>query len=170
VRVDAFRPSKSQRRCKRRNGDLVVTTELPAATDEKYELYRRYVTGRHGRPDADEGRDSFEQFLYASPVDSVEFSYRDGAGRLLAVGLCDLCDRSLSSVYFYFDPAAAKRGLGTFGALFEIGTAARLGVPYYYLGYWVDGCRSMMYKADFRPAEVLGADGVWRPLESAAPP
>jgi hypothetical protein len=32
----------------------------------------------------------------------------------------------------------------------------------------------MVYKADFRPAEVLGADGVWRPMdrqrgEGAAP-
>jgi leucyl-tRNA---protein transferase len=169
VRVDSFRPTKSQRRCRRRNADLAVTVAEPVATDEKYELYRRYVTVRHGRPEADEGRESFERFLYDSPVDSVEFCYRDGAGRLLAVGLCDLCDESLSSVYFYFEPAEARRGLGTFGALFEIETAARLGVPFYYLGYWVDGCRSMQYKADFRPAEVLGADGVWRTAGSAEP-
>ena len=164
VSVESFRPSKSQRRCRRRNADLGVTVAEPVATDEKHELYRRYVTGRHRQPAGDESRESFEGFLHASPVESVEFSYRDAAGRLLAVGICDLCGESLSSVYFYFEPEEARRGLGTFGALFEIETAKRLGVPWYYLGYWVDGCRSMQYKVDFRPAEVLGADGTWRPL------
>ena len=162
--VATFRPSKSQRRCRRRNEDLEVTVAEPAATDEKYDLYRRYVAGRHQKPDDDEGREAFERFLYDSPVHSIEFSYRDMGGRLLAVGICDLSDRSLSSVYFYFEPDEARRGLGTYGALFEIETAARLGVPYYYLGYWVDGCQAMQYKADFRPAEVLWPDAVWRPL------
>ena len=70
---------------------------------------------------------------------------------------------SLSSVYFYYDPDEARRGLGTFGALHEIESAAREGIPYYYLGYWVAGCGAMEYKAGFRPNEVLCGDGVWRP-------
>ena len=71
-------------------------------------------------------------------------------------------------MYFYFDPAEGRRGLGTGGAVYEIETAAKLGIPYYYLGYWVDGCGAMVYKADFRPAEVLGPDGAWRPAERNA--
>lgn len=165
VRVETFQPSKSQRRCRRRNGDVVVTIAEPVPTDEKYDLYRRYVAGRHQRSEGEEDRESFERFLYDSPVDTIEFEYRDRSRRLLAVGLCDASADSLSSVYFYFEPGESKRGLGTFGALYEIETAARLGVPYYYLGYWVDGCGAMEYKADFRPAEVLHPDGVWRPLE-----
>lgn len=164
VPVARFKPDKSQRRCWRRNQDLRAGLGEPVATDEKYDLYRRYVTQWHGRDGGDEDRASFESFLYDSPVDTVEFTYRDTDGRLLAVGICDLCPRSLSSVYFYFDPAEAKRGLGTYGALYEIETAARLGVPYYYLGYWVEACAAMRYKADFRPAEVLCPDGAWRPL------
>ena len=169
VPVESFRPSKSQRRCARRNADVSVTVDAPAPTDEKYDVYRRYVVGRHRRPAEEEDRESFERFLYDSPVDTLEFCYRDPAGRLLAVGLCDASSESLSSVYFYFDPAESKRGLGTFGALYEIETASRLKIPYYYLGYWVDGCAAMEYKADFRPAEVLHPDGVWRPLERARP-
>jgi arginine-tRNA-protein transferase len=167
VPVATFRPNKSQRRCRRRNEDLDVTVAAPAATDEKYDLYRRYIESWHERSPEEESRESFEQFLYESPVESAEFAYRDRGGRLLAVGICDLSDESLSSVYFYFDPAESRRGLGTLGALVEIETAARLGVLYYYLGYWVDGCRSMQYKADFRPAEVLWPDAVWRPLDPA---
>jgi arginyl-tRNA--protein-N-Asp/Glu arginylyltransferase len=163
VPVDTFQPSKSQRRCRRRNQDLKVAVAEPEPTDEKYDLYRRYVVGRHHRSADEEGRESFERFLYDSPVDTVEFTYRDFAGTLLAVGICDMSGQSLSSVYFYYDPADSRRGLGTFGALYEIETAARLEIPYYYLGYWVDGCASMQYKAEFRPAEVLWPDGAWRP-------
>jgi arginine-tRNA-protein transferase len=168
VPVPTFRPSKAQRRARRRLNDLAVTVAEPVATDEKYDLYRRYVTGRHRRPEEEEDRESFERFLYDSPVDTMEFSYRDRGCRLLAVGLCDVSAASLSTVYFYFDPAEGRRGLGTGGAVYEIETAAKLGIPYYYLGYWVDGCGAMVYKADFRPAEVLGPDGVWRPMERRA--
>ena len=74
VPVETFQPSKSQRRCRRRNHDLVVALADPVATDENYELYRRYVAGRHGRCGEDEDRESFERFLYDSPVDTIEFS------------------------------------------------------------------------------------------------
>ncbi|HEY7117030.1 MAG TPA: arginyl-tRNA--protein transferase, partial [Tepidisphaeraceae bacterium] len=67
-----------------------------------------------------------------------------------------------SSVYFYFDPAEARRRPGTFSALWEIEFARSRGIPYYYLGYWVAGCGAMEYKASFGPHEVLGTDGVWR--------
>lgn len=170
VPVATFRPSKSQRRCRRRNEDLVVSVAGAEATDEKYDLYRRYVVERHGRAPEEEDRESFERFLYDSPVDTLEFRYRGRNGRLLAVGLCDASAHSLSSVYFYFDPNESRRGLGTYGALYEIEAAAGMGIPYYYLGYWVDGCAAMGYKADFRPAEVLYPDGVWRPMEPAEGP
>jgi arginine-tRNA-protein transferase len=164
VPVERFKPSKSQRRCIRRNADLRVTANEPRASDEKFDLYRRYVAGRFGRQarEDEDGRESFERFLYDSPVQTLEFCYRDPAGRLLAVGICDVCAESLSSVYFYYDPGEARRGLGNFGAVYEIETAGKLGIPYYYLGYWVSGCGAMKYKADFHPNEILYSDGVWR--------
>jgi leucyl-tRNA---protein transferase len=92
----------------------------------------------------------------------MEFAFRDTHGRLLAIGICDVCPLSLSSVYFYFDPADSHRGLGTFGALCEIAHARANGLPHYYLGYWVYGCASMQYKSEFRPNQWLGTDGIWR--------
>jgi len=167
IPVDAFRPSKSQRRCRRRNQDLGMEVGEPCATDEKYELYRRYVAARHATP-VPEDREGFEGFLYTSPVQTVEVCYREGGGRLLAVGICDGCSHSLSSVYFYYDPAESRRrSLGTFGVLYEIELTRQMHLAHYYLGYWVAGCRAMRYKADFRPCEVLHADGVWR---EAPPP
>jgi arginine-tRNA-protein transferase len=160
--VEQFRPSKSQRRCWKRNQDLLLSIAPPQPTDEKHDLYVRYMRDWHGRGAEDSSREDFEAFLYESPVDTIEFTYRDRQRRLLAAGICDVCPQALSSVYFYFDPAEAHRGLGTFGALCELDYARAHRVPLYYLGYWVYECTSMQYKRDFRPNQVLGTDGMWR--------
>jgi arginine-tRNA-protein transferase len=168
VPVAQFTPSKSQRRCARRNADLTLDVGPATATDEKFDLYRRYTKARHrsgeeGGDQSDEPqREAFESFLYHSPVDTIEFRYRDAADRLLGVGICDVSERSLSSVYFYFDPDQSRRGLGTFGAIQEIAFAREGAIPYYYLGYWIEPCRSMRYKSEFRPFELLHPDGQWR--------
>jgi leucyl-tRNA---protein transferase len=158
--VGKFTPSKSQRRCLRRNSDIRLTIAPPVVTREKFNLYNRYMAEWHGS--ARESRSEFESFLYESPTDTIEFTFRDDGGRLLAIGICDVCSRSMSSVYFYFDPAEVRRGLGTFGALMEIRQAQRAGIAYYYLGYWIRACPAMSYKSSFGPAELLDGDGVWR--------
>ena len=170
VPVATFAPSKSQRRSVKRNADLTVTRVEPKPTAETFDLYRRYVSQWHDKDvsDPQEGWEAYASFLYDSPVDTVAYHYRDPAGQLFGVGICDLCDDSLSSVYFYHDPAQAARGLGTFGAVFEIDEARRLGIPYYYLGFWVDGCRTMQYKSSFRPNEILHPDGRWRATAASA--
>ena len=169
VPVNSFAPSKSQRRARTRNADVTVTEVDPAPTDEKYDLYRRYVTEWHtGTMDSD--REGFERFLYDSPVRTREFEYRDAAGRLLAVGLADVCGKSFSSVYLYFDPAEQRRGLGTYAVLWELDHCRRAGVAFYYFGYWVRDCPAMTYKAKFRPCEILGSDGTWRLMEQTTEP
>ncbi|HEV2293042.1 MAG TPA: arginyltransferase [Tepidisphaeraceae bacterium] len=162
VPVATFTPSKSQRRCARRNADLVLDVSSAQPTDEKFDLYRRYTMARHRAGDDEPDRAGFESFLYDSPVDTLEFTYRSADKRLLGVGLCDISRRSLSSVYFYFDPSESRRGLGTYGALREISFAREAGIPYYYLGYWIEPCRSMRYKIEFGPCELLHPDGRWR--------
>jgi arginine-tRNA-protein transferase len=161
IAVETFRGSASQRRCWKRNSDLVVCVAKAQATAEKFELYARYVRQRHGREE-DATPEAFIRFLYESPVETIEMEYRDGSGKLLGVGICDRADQALSSVYFYFDPSERRRGLGMYGILWEIEHARREKLPYYYLGYWINGCPTMHYKARFGPHELLGADGVWR--------
>src|SRR5690606_24613869 len=135
----------------------------PAQADpERYELYQSYQQQWHGGAMAEGGYVDFVRFLYDSPVQTVEFAYRLD-GRLVGVGICDVCSRSLSSVYFYFDAEDAGRSLGTFGGLWEIEWARRHAIPYYYLGYWIDGCSGMAYKRHYRPCEVLMPHGVWSP-------
>jgi arginine-tRNA-protein transferase len=169
VPVKQFHPGKTQRRCARRNDDLVVEIQSPVPTPRKFDLYTRYVSQWHAAPEPPAWQE-FVSFLYESPVDSIEMTYHDAQGRLLAVGLCDIGPTILSSLYFYFDPAHAHRSLGVFGALNEIALARRAGLSWYYLGYWVNGCASMQYKADYHPHEILYPDGIWRPENKIAAP
>lgn len=160
VEVGDFQASDSQKRVWRRNHDLRVTGRTPELTEEKFDLYARYVRDWHKRPE--EARwESLESFLYDSPTETIEFEYREASGSLLAIGICDVSRRSLSSVYFYFDPAEARRSLGTYGALYELAWAQECGLVHYYLGYWVRDCRAMAYKASFKPHQTMGPDGVW---------
>ncbi len=171
VPVDAFKPTRSQRRVLRKNKDIIVRVAAPEATREKWELYERYQKEwHHKKPSEAEDVLGFVTFLYRSPVDSLEFEYRDKWGRLLGVGITDVCPQSLSSVYFYFDPREAALSLGTFSALYEIQWARQMKMKYWYAGYWIEGCESMSYKSRFGPAETLGTDGIWRPLELAPEP
>ncbi|MBI5018288.1 MAG: arginyltransferase [Deltaproteobacteria bacterium] len=160
-----FEPRKSQRRVRRRNADLTLTVARPALSDEKHDLYVRYLTARHdGTMSTD--REQLQEFLYRSPGETLEVCYRNPTGRLVGVGVCDLTPRALSSVYFYFAPDQARRSLGIFSATVEIDLGRRLGLAWYYPGFWVAGCHKMEYKASLRPSELLGTDGRWRPFDA----
>ena len=70
----------------------------------------------------------------------------------------------LSAIYFFYDPAERKRSLGTFNVLSILRHAAEIGLPHVYLGFHVGGCRSLEYKARFRPNEVHTGNGAWVPF------
>lgn len=177
VRVVAnmFEPSASQRRCLRLHSDLVVEARAPWATEEQYELLTRYLATRHpdgGMADMSEG--DFAGMVEHSPVETCVVEYRepttDGRqGRLVGACLTDRQADGLSMVYSFFDTRDANRkGLGTFVILDHIMRGARAGLPYVYLGYWVEGSERMAYKTRFRPLERLGPGG-WHRMDEAQP-
>jgi arginyl-tRNA--protein-N-Asp/Glu arginylyltransferase len=159
VPVADFAPSRSQRRCLSRNADLSVTIGSPEPTPEKHALYQRYLDARHdGQMDG--SLEEFERFLYASPVDSAEVVFRLGE-RIVAVGIVDREPLAWSAVYCYFEPDLPGRSLGVLNVLTLVGECRRRGVPHLYLGYYVRECAAMVYKASFRPCELLSAGGAF---------
>ena len=70
----------------------------------------------------------------------------------------------LSMIYSFFDVGGSRKGLGTYIILDHILRAARAGLPYVYLGYWVQDSPRMAYKGRFRPLERLGPNG-WHRFE-----
>lgn len=164
VPVATFAPSRSQRRALRRNADVTLEVGPLEPTEEKRLLHDDFVRARF--TDRDGGfasLDEYAQCFGASPVTTREMRYRVG-DRLVGLGIVDLLPDVVSSVYFFFDPREDRRSLGTYSALREIDLAATSGRAYVYLGYWIEACREMTYKARFRPCEVLTPAGVWVPL------
>ena len=81
-------------------------------------------------------------------------------GDIVACALTDVLADGLSMVYSFFDPELADRSLGTFMILEHIERARKLGKPYVYLGYWVDGSPKMDYKAPLPAAGAADAEGL----------
>jgi arginine-tRNA-protein transferase len=161
-----FRPSATQRKLIRRNADLEVTACRPWATDEQYQLLRRYLGHRHpGGGMAGMDDQDYADMVEQSPVNSVIVEYRepsvDGVpGTLIGACLTDQQGDGLSMIYSFFAPEAdARQGLGSLIILDHILRARAAGLPYVYLGYWVKGSARMAYKTRYRPLELLTARG-----------
>ena len=164
IPVSEFEPSRSQRRCLRRNDDLVRTLVEAEATTEQFDLLQSYLNTRH--PDG--GMTDMSWLDYVAMIEDTAvrthlIEYRlpsdDGRGALVGCVLADLLSDGLSMVYSFFDPAIEKRSLGQFVILDHLRQAAVVGLQHVYLGYWVQGSEKMDYKARFRPLEVLRPGG-----------
>lgn len=166
VATEDFRPSSSQKRAMRTNDDLIVRECRPWATSEQFELLRKYLGCRHaggGMAQMDES--DFADMVEHTPVNSYVIEYREPSregqpGRLVGACLTDRQGDGLSMIYSFYDPQHGSRtGLGNYIILDHIRRAAEAGLPYVYLGYWVEGSQSMQYKVRFRPLERLGPAG-----------
>lgn len=175
VRVvsDEFSPNATQRKTLKRNSDLVVNGCKPWSTSEQYDLLRRYLSKRHpegGMTNMDEM--DFADMVEQSPVTSQIIEYRapsiyGGPGKLLGACLTDYQSDGLSMIYSFYDAEAEGRlGLGNYIIMDHILRARDAGLPFVYLGYWVDGSPRMQYKTRYRPIEKLGPDG-WERLDMA---
>ncbi|CAN5299852.1 arginyltransferase [soil metagenome] len=167
LRVDlrAFQPDRSQKRAWKANVDVTRFVIEPQVTTESLNLYDRFHNAQHERigwPDRGEkDPDDYLESFALNPVPTQEWQYRTADGQLLGVGYIDQLPDGLSAIYFFHDPDERDRSLGTFNVLNVIAAAAEQGLPYVYMGYYVAGCRSLEYKARFRPNQVLTA-GAWQ--------
>ncbi|GLI21964.1 arginyltransferase [Xanthobacter flavus] len=173
--VADFEESRSLRRVKAHNEDIVGQVKPPTPTSEQYSLFRTYVTSRHGTG----GMADMSVLDYAMMVEDthvhtrlVEYRKRGpdsrilgyGTGDLMAVALTDILSDGLSMVYSFYNPLAQDRSLGTYLILDHVTRARQMGLPYVYLGYWVHGSRKMDYKRRFLPQERLSPHG-WERIE-----
>jgi arginine-tRNA-protein transferase len=167
VPVESFTADRAQRRAWRRHDNLEVSLHGLEDNAEYFELYRRYQLARHFEEGAaQDSRAQYRNFLLQSQVDSMLAVFRE-AGVLRMVSLIDVLRDGCSSVYTFYDPAVAGASYGTYGVLWQIELCRKLGLPYLYLGYWIEQSRKMAYKARFRPLQAL-QQGVWRPLSLEA--
>ena len=175
VPVRDFLWSKSFRRVERHNTDIVAEMRAATPTSEQYSTFRAYLDTRH----ADGGMADMTVLDYAMMVEDshvttrlVEYRRsgadmplnRRGEGPLVGISLTDILADGLSMVYSFYEPGFPDRSLGTHMILEHIRRADAMGLPFVYLGYWVEGSQKMAYKARFLPQERLGPKG-WDRVE-----
>jgi arginine-tRNA-protein transferase len=170
VLTHEFAPNRTMRRTIDVNRDIRARRAPAMPTAEQYRLFRSYIDARHsdgGMADMtvldfammveDSVVRTFITEYRAKPEHALETSFETWP--LVSVALCDRLTDGISMVYSFFDPEEQVRSLGTFMILEHIDYARRLGLPYLYLGYWIEGSRKMSYKARFTPQERLGPNG-----------
>ena len=157
--------SRSQRRVLDKNADLSRHLVEAEATMEQFDLLRRYLMARHAQGGmADMTWPDYVAMVEDTAVRTHLIEYRlpsgdRGPGDLAACVLVDILGDGLSLVYSFYDPALARRSLGSFVILDHVVQAGLAELAYVYLGYWVPGSPKMDYKARYRPIEVLRPGG-----------
>ncbi len=152
VLVDELTPSPSQKRVLRKNQNTRVEFVKDEPDEAVYEIYREH-----------------KKFRFQSRVEDIyafksSFTLRITKGllskyyvgdELVAVGFLDVTPQAFSSIYFIYKEAYQHLSLGTFSVFAESREAARRGLRYYYLGYWIQENHFMNYKANFKPHEIM---------------
>jgi arginyl-tRNA--protein-N-Asp/Glu arginylyltransferase len=168
IPVAAFHPNRTQRRTWRANAAITARSMKAGFQTEHFDLYQRYISTRHAGGGMDNpSPDKYLEFLTCDWCDTEFVEFRLGE-RLMAVAVLDVLPRGLSAVYTFFDPQLAAHSPGRHALLWSIAETRRRGLPWLYLGYWIQDCQKMQYKQEYRPIELL-LDGHWQTFANDAP-
>lgn len=177
IDVAGYRFSKSERRVMRKNSHLSTIVRHPTLTRDHLNLFESYHNYKHDtrgwdKPKVDP-KNYYASFVQGHGDFGYEILYFDN-DKLIAVDLVDILEEGISSLYCYYDPEYTSQSLGRYTLLEQIALAQRLGHKWVYMGYYVEQCPSLAYKADYQP--ILTLQGrpeevdlpLWEPLSLSA--
>ena len=172
IPVNIFNLSKSQKRVKNKNKNIIRNVLKPLATTEQFNLFKLYLKSRHSSG----GMTEMDAIEYTSMIEETNVKtfvceYRIECyfenvkvNKLIGVSLTDILDDGLSMVYSFYDPKYQTRSLGKYMILDHIDLTVEMGLSNLYLGYWVHGSKKMDYKSQYSPLEIF-KNGAWQKLD-----
>lgn len=165
LRTVDFQITRSQKRALKACEDIEIRIGLPSYSYEKFQLYLEHKRRFKPLHDDVEDVENFRLSFYTNTPFGLEFEYYY-QGRLVGAALADVTRKTFSAVYTFYTLPDPKMSLGTFSVLKQIQFSQGRSMPYFYMGYYIDGNQSLAYKANFRPNEVY-VNHEWRPLRNA---
>jgi len=162
--------SRAAKRTFKKAEGIRYVIQTPSISNEHLELYDKY----HHHMEQKRGW----QYYYLKPQSYHEL-YVSGAqsfgkevlyfydDRLIGVDLIDFLDDGISSIYFYYDPEFAYLSLGRLSIYEQLILAKEYDLDWIYLGYYVENCQSLKYKALYKPYQILqgsptiSEDAIW---------
>jgi len=158
IDVKNYTFSKSARRVMRKAKDIQSYIQQPSLSQEHLELFEKFHLYMKDKKGWDHTAVTPEHY-FSSFVDGAgEFGYEIlyfYEKKLIGVDLIDILDDGISSIYFYYDPDFAHFSLGKLSLYNQIKYAQQSNKEWIYLGYYVENCPSLSYKASYKPYLTL---------------
>jgi arginine-tRNA-protein transferase len=158
IDVKHYTFSKSARRVMKKAAAIKTYTQRPTLSREHLELFKKYHLYMHHKRGWEYEETSPQHYFASFVLGHEEFGYEVlyfYENRLIAVDLIDILADGISSIYFYYDPDFAHYSLGKLSLYKQIEYAKKTEKKWIYLGYYVEECPSLAYKASYKPYKTL---------------
>lgn len=158
IDVDNFHFSKSAKRVMKKASHLQSYIQAPTLSQAHLDLFEKYHLHMQEKKGW-EYNEATPEHYYHSFIDGhndfgYEILYFDKE-KLVAIDLIDILEDGISSIYFYYDPDYSAYSLGKYSLYKQIQYAKNSNQKWIYLGYYVEECPSLSYKADYKPYLTL---------------
>jgi arginine-tRNA-protein transferase len=163
LEVAKFKANRKQKRCWKKNINTQAIVKPPVFEQAHYDMYLRYQNIRHNEGSmAHSSPDEYLNFLSSTWCNTqfIEFSINN---ELAGIAVIDRLDNALSAVYTFFEPKFSSYSLGVYAVLWQIQQAKLQDREFLYLGFWIENCKKMSYKIEYKPIQLLG-NNVWTEL------
>jgi leucyl-tRNA---protein transferase len=153
--------SASQRRLAKKAQQADWRYQLVNSPSQPYfALYQAYIAFKHPNSSMyPASQADLNCMLEASWLD-VQFLEQYHDDQLVSVTVVDVLPNGLSAVYTFYSPKVSHFSVGKLAILNLAKITQQLGKTWLYLGYSIDGCENMAYKANFQPQQRF-IQGQW---------
>jgi len=158
IDVNNFKFSKSQRRILKKAKDIKSYIQTPTLSQAHLDLFEKYHLFMKDKKDWTYNETTPEHYYQSFVTGHNEFGYEVlyfHEDKLIGVDLIDILEDGISSIYFYYDPDYSAYSLGKLSLYNQIKFASRSNKKWIYLGYYVEECPSLSYKAEYKPYVTL---------------
>lgn len=160
-----FEPNKHQRRLwnKAQRSDWRYQWVIPSdsfdPTEKYYALYQSYIDNKHAGSSMSPTSPQHMSYLWQANWLPVLFLEQYIGEQLVAVTVVDRTPNAFSAVYTFYQ-TGHPLAFGTLAILALLEIAKTENIQFVYLGYYIEQCKKMSYKANFLPQQRFIA-GEW---------